>query len=79
MNMKEIDDIFIRVEEIDELELINKKAIAENIVENFEDDDEIYQSDIIYSIQREFDDLINQIFDNAKDEIKNNGTTIIEK
>lgn len=77
--MREIEDIFERVENIDDLELVNIKAMGENIAESFEDEDEIYQSDLIYAIQRELDDLINQIFDIAKEKVQNNGTTIIEK
>lgn len=77
--MREIEDIFERVENIDDLELVNIKAMGENIAESFEDEDEIYQSDLIYAIQRELDDLINQVFDIAKEKVQNNGTTIIEK
>lgn len=77
--MREIEDIFERVENIDGLELVNIKAMGENIAESFEDEDEIYQSDLIYAIQRELDDLINQVFDIAKEKVQNNGTTIIEK
>lgn len=77
--MREIEDIFERVENIDGLELVNIKAMGENIAESFEDEDEIYQSDLIYAIQRELDDLINQVFDITKEKVQNNGTTIIEK
>lgn len=77
--MREIEDIFERVENIDGLELINIKAMGENIAESFEDEDEIYQSDLIYAIQRELDDLINQVFDITKEKVQNNGTTIVEK
>ena len=77
--MREIEDIFERVENIDDLELVNIKAMGENIAESFEDEDEVYQSDLIYAIQRELNDLVNQIFDIAKEKVQNNGTTIIEK
>lgn len=77
--MREIEDIFERVENIDDLELVNIKAMGKNIAESFEDEDEIYQSDLIYAIQRELDDLVNQVFDIAKEKVQNNGTTIIEK
>lgn len=66
--------------EIDGFTLINPREIGIEVAGQHLDDDEIWQSDMIYDIQQYFADLINEAFDASVETLRENNREIdIEK
>ena len=75
IDTKEIEHDFT-ISEIDGMILINPREIGIEVCMQHLDDDEIYQSDLIYDIQMYFNDIINQAFDSCEETLKSNNREI---
>ena len=66
--------------DIDSFKLVNLREIGINIGTMFIDRDEIWLSDMIYEIQKYFEDFIDSAFDEALNYLNENGREIdVEK
>lgn len=68
------------IKEIDGFVLVNPREIGIEVAHQHIDDDEIWQSDLIYDIQQYVQDIIYQAFDAAVDTLHENDRDIdVEK
>lgn len=79
INTKEIEHDFTTME-IDGFNLVNPREIGIEVAMQHLDDDEIWQSDLIYDIQQYFVDLVNAAFDASVETLHENNREIdVEK
>ena len=75
INTKEISGDFT-IQEIDGLILVNPREIGIEVCMQHLDDEEIWQSDLIYDIQLYLEDIINEAFDNCEEVLRENNREI---
>ena len=79
INTREMEHDFTTME-VDGLTLVNAREIGIEVAMQHLDDDEIWQSDMIYDIQQYFTDLINEAFDASVEMLRENDREIdVEK
>lgn len=79
IDTKEMEHNFTTME-IDGLTLVNAREIGIEVAMQHLDDDEIWQSDMIYDIQQYFTDLIYEAFDASVEMLRENNRDIdVEK
>ena len=75
IDTKEIEHDFTTME-IDGLTLVSPREIGIEVAGQHLDDNEIWQSDLIYDIQQYFADLINAAFDASIETLRENNRDI---